>query len=170
MQAKQKSNSVITTEYDAVNRVWIFNVAGELPVKLHRDKLHVDVIERALVEGLSDRVADKAAKSRDKLTGQPATPTEKRAAMQGLVDYYEAGASAWSMRGESSAGIDIVLLEALKLAYPAKTEKELREFLGGKTKAQQSAMVAADELAEHITTARKKLTAGIDVAALFAKL
>lgn len=170
MQAKQKSNSVITTDYDAVNRVWIFNVAGELPVKLHRDKLHAEIIERALVEGMSDRIADKAAKSRDKITGLPASPVEKRAAMQGLVDTYETGTPVWSTYGESNAGIDIVLLEALKLAYPAKTEKELREFLGGKSRVQQSALVVSDELVEYVTAARKKLTAGIDTAALLAGL
>ena len=170
MQTKQKSNSVITTEYEAARGVWIFNVVGLSPVELYRDKLHADILERGLIEGISDRVADKAAKSRDKVTGIAASPAEKRAAMQGIVDYYETGAAAWSMHGEAISGLDSVLLKALKLAYPQKTEKELREFLSGKTKAQQGALAVSDELAEHVVTVRKKLTAGIDTAAVLAGL
>lgn len=103
MQSKPKSNSVVTTSYDVEKATWTFEVAGAEPVFLHRSVVSAEVLERALIEGMSDRIADKAAKSRDPETGRPAIPGVKRAAMQSLADFYETGTPNWSMVRQSFA-------------------------------------------------------------------
>ena len=102
MRSKPKSNSVVSTSY--ADGIWSFSVAGVGTLALHRDQISPEVLERALVEGMSDRIADKAAKSRDPKTGIPASPVEKSAAMQSLIEHYQSGTPDWTLTGAGGGG------------------------------------------------------------------
>jgi len=102
MRNKPKSNSVVSTSY--ADGIWSFGVAGVGTLTLHRDQISPEVLERALVEGMSDRIADKAAKSRDPKTGIPASPAEKSLAMQSLIEHYQSGTADWTLTGAGGGG------------------------------------------------------------------
>lgn len=159
MQTKPKSNSVVTTSY--ADGCWLFQVAGEGTLTLHRERVAAEVLERAMVEGMSDRIADAAAKSRDPITGKPATPAEKRASMAALVDHYESGTTDWSRRGTGDRGDVGMLFEALTIMQPTA---DVRAFLATLTDDDKRALVTQDEgVMSAIAAIKRKRAASANV-------
>lgn len=126
MQSKPKSNSVITYEplYDNGVCVGIrFRVRGQdKPLDMDMRKLHPTIWDRAAMHGMTQRVSDAAAMSRNPETGASATPQEKYDAMARLVAHYESGTDQWSVvreRGEGPRrGLIIIraLADVMKIA------------------------------------------------------
>ena len=96
MQTKAKSNSVIT--HEVTDHVITFNVLGVGALTLNTSRVHPEVMERAAIHGLIQRISDKAALGFDKDLGRYATAQEKYDAMSGLVAHYMSGSAEWSMR------------------------------------------------------------------------
>ena len=116
MQSKPKSNSVIThlvTELDDGNMTITFNVRDAGEVVLNTSRLHDDIMQRAAVHGLIQRISDAAALSRDADTGKSASPADKLAAMQALVSHYETGTSEWKRAGTGEGGGKSITVEAI---------------------------------------------------------
>lgn len=91
---QQRANAVVTTTQEG--NVLVFNVQGAGETRLDLAKLSAGVKERAMLHGLIQRVSDRAAISRNPENGQAATPQDKLARMQALVDWYNTGTGEWS--------------------------------------------------------------------------
>ncbi len=114
--SKVKSNSVITTEIDEAAGTITYTVLGAGSITLHMDKVHPDNQRYAAFHGFKQRVPDAAALSRNPDTGKPASPAEKLAEMQELVDHYESGTPEWSRRREGGGATSSLLFRVL-VAY-----------------------------------------------------
>lgn len=162
METKPKANSVITTEAVVVDNVVTgikFKVkdAGEITLELA--KLSDAVRERALIHGMTQRISDAAAISRNPETGKPASAADKLAAMKNLCDYYNGGAAEWNRKRAESAGAGYangLLAEALKLAYPEKTPERIAEYIKGLKASERVALLASDTLKDFVDQIRSE--------------
>ena len=91
---KKRSNAVVTVGQEGA--VLVFKVHGAGETRLDLKALSAGVKERAMLHGLVQRVSDRAAISRNPENGQAATPQDKLARMQALVDWYNTGTGEWS--------------------------------------------------------------------------
>lgn len=112
-QAKPaKSNQVITTT--VTGSTITFNVRDTGQVVLDLSTIHPDVLQRAALHGMIQRISDRAAIGRNPETGKPASPAEKLAAMQALAAHYAAGSADWSpARSEGGGNEGGITLRAL---------------------------------------------------------
>jgi hypothetical protein len=158
MNTKAKSNSVITHEVQTGDEGTIirFNVLGAGTVELNLDDCHNDIIQRAAVHGMIQRISDAAAIGRNPETGQSASPQDKLSAMTALVEHYTTGTSEWSRRPQAGEGRSGGLLfRALcQMSEGTRTPEEIREWMAGKTKAQLAALRASERVAAIIATLR----------------
>lgn len=166
MQTKPKSNSVITHEMRDGAIAFVVAGVGEVVVDL--SAISSEVRDRALYHGLIQRVSDAAAISRDPETGKSASPADKLAAMKELVDHYNSGSPDWSRRraGGTGGGREGLLFTALVRLYPGKSAELIREFLKGKSRAEQSALSSSAKVRPIIDSIRAEAGRGIDGDAL----
>lgn len=109
-------------------------------------ELSADVLRMAILHGLKQKLIDAAAISRNPDTGKSATPDDKWAAVRAVYDRLVSG--QWNaVRGEGMGAGNGLLFRALVRMYPAKTADQLREYLDGKTKAEQAALRANPKVA-----------------------
>ena len=113
MQLKPKSNSVITTVWDQDTGTIKFTVLGVGDLVVDLTKLHEDVKVDALYHGVTQRVSDRAAMSRDTVTGKPASPQAKFDSMQEYVTHLESGSPDWKMSGGGFGGENSITLRAI---------------------------------------------------------
>ena len=105
--------SIIGHEWDLKAGYITFTVAGAGTCQLNVGGLSAEVREHGLFHGLTQRVQDKAAISRNPDTGRSVTPQDKLAAMAALCDHLNNG-GAWEMRQASKARLDrAALFEAV---------------------------------------------------------
>lgn len=112
MQAKAKSNSVVTSTFVLATGILTLNVLdalgkgkpGEVAFDVRKfageagyDQL-TDNGKRAIGHGMTQRLADRAAKGRDKKSGKSASPADKLTAIKALADHYANGGE-WAMQG-----------------------------------------------------------------------
>lgn len=97
-------------------------------------------MQRAAIHGMIQRISDAAAISRNPETGKPATAQEKFDRMAQLVTHYESGTSEWSRVGQGGGNRGGYLFRALCILYPTRDQTELRAWLDGKSKSEQSAL------------------------------
>lgn len=101
---------------------------------------------QAMLHGLKQKLIDAAAISRNPDTGKSASPDDKWAAVTAVYDRLMRG--EWNAaRGEGTGAGNGLLFRALVRMYPAKTADQLREYLDGKTKAEQAALRANPKVA-----------------------
>jgi hypothetical protein len=126
--------------------------------------------QHAMMHGLKQKLVDAAAISRDPETGRAATVDTKFKAVEEVYERVLAG--EWNKRREGGAGgSGGLLFRALCRKYAdRKTPEQLREWLDGKSDAQQAAMRKDPEIARIIEEIRTEK--GDDGAAreLFAEL
>jgi hypothetical protein len=141
---------------------WSVKGAGELTLDVA--KLSEENRQRAVCHGMVQRVSDAAAMARDAKTGASATPQEKFAAMQRLVEHYAGGSTEWSP-ARSVEGVGRpranpqgeLLVAALKIFNPAKGEETIREFVKARSSAQITALLLSEQLKEAVELAREQL-------------
>ena len=107
-QEKPKSNSVVTSAWDMVKGVLTITVIGVkdgIIVFNARDAVNAaaydqlnDLGKRGIGHAFTQRLSDRAAIGRDKVTGQSATPADKFAAIKVLAEHYANG-GAWELAG-----------------------------------------------------------------------
>lgn len=111
MNTKVKSNSVVSVEL--ANGKLQFTVVGTgTPLVFNHHAAAASLRERAELHGWKQRISDAAAIPRDTETGASATPAEKRAAMQRLIEHYESGTEEWSLKARS--GLELMREALLK--------------------------------------------------------
>lgn len=116
-------------------------------------KLSADITAAAIMHGLKQKLVDAAAISRDPSTGRAATIETKYNAVREVYDRLLAG--QWNKNREAgSGGAGGLLFRALVSLYPTKTPEQLREYLDGKTPAEQAALRKNPKIADAIATLR----------------
>lgn len=132
-------NSTISTKVEGSTITFTVADAGELTLDM--GKLAKEILIRATIHGLVQRVSDGAALSRDAKTGKPASPADKLAAMTAIVEHYESGTNQWRMTGNGQGGSrGSLLLEALMELTPDATREELVTKMKDWTAAQKKAV------------------------------
>lgn len=130
MQTKPKANSIITHAIEG--NVIAFNVKGAGSLSLNMGALHPDVLARAAIHGMIQRISDAAAIGRNPETGASATPQEKLENMAALVAHYESGTADWSRKragGErDTSGITLQALMRVKGLDEAAAREAVAKF------------------------------------------
>ena len=176
METKARANAVVGFALGTGpggETLMTFSVKGAGETTLDLGKVSEEVKARAAIHGLKQRVSDAAAQSRVIVDGREtnATPANKLAAMQAIVEHYNSGSVDWRLKGGERIGTDEGLLaRALAEVYPDRDSGKLRAYVGGLTKVERTKLlmtgaikVAADKLREAETT-------GVDTDELLAKL
>lgn len=145
---KQERKSIIAREWDLEAGVITFTVAGAGQCQLNVGEIVgleayaslTEVGKTMILHGGTQKIADKAALSRNPDTGRSATPQDKLEAMAGLCDHLNNG-GAWEMRAPSSKKLDrAALFESLAeitgraaseiaMKFAAREDSVLRTFL-----------------------------------------
>lgn len=111
--AKERSNSVITTEVNASIGTLVFNVKGAGTLTLHMERVSEQNRSYAALHGFKQRISDAAAIERNSETGLAVSPAAKLAAMKALVEHYESGSPEWATRVARTASEGGLLLQSL---------------------------------------------------------
>jgi len=170
-----KDNQHVQPVIDLTGNSVTFKVKGHLDIILDMSRLHPDIIRQAAMVGMAQvRIVDAAAVGRADKDGLIIPEAERLAMkherMAGLVEHYMTGTAEWSRRAAGGASESGLLYRALREAYPAKTEQEIRDFLEGKSTKQKAALVASEALKPFVDKIRSESTAGINAEELLAGL
>lgn len=139
MNETTKRTPAVSAEIDENLGGLTLTFAGGETLRLEVGMLTPRIGAYALMHGLKQKLIDAAAISRNPDTGRSATPTDKYNAVKAVYDRLLAG--QWSAaRGEGGTGSGGLLFRALCRMYPAKTPEALREYLAGKSAAEQAAL------------------------------
>jgi hypothetical protein len=176
MNTKPKSNSVITHEVQRNENGGLeiaFKVIGAGTTTLKLENVSQSNKDRALVHGFIQRISDAAALSRNPSNGQPATPAEKLAAMQELVEHYMSGTDEWTRKRSGGGGAQDsgLLLEALTRMYPAKSREQLNAWLKARSAQERAGLMAEERVKATIDQIRaERAPKDVDAGALLAGL
>jgi hypothetical protein len=161
MQPKRKSNSVVTTQHLESGAIR-FDVLGAGSVTFDPTKADPSNRTYAETHGWVQRISDAAAISRDPETGKPASPADKLAAMQTLVDHYESGSEEWSRVGQGGGGksLTIEAIARIKgMAYDV-AEAECAKFaeakFGGDSKKALAYLRTGERVAREMEAMRRE--------------
>ena len=131
------------------------------------------IINRAAVHGLRQRIQDAAAQSRDEVTGKPATPEEKFAAMKALVDHYMTGTIEWNVGrsgGTGTSGERALCVAAMTEAFPLTVDIDIREKVKGWTNTEVAAVLASAVIKPIADRMRAARVSSVNVDGLLATL
>ena len=167
---KPRANSVISTAVDGKLVQFTVKDAGTLTLDMAR--LHADILSRAAVHGMVQRVSDAAAIARNTETGKSATPVEKFENMKRLVEHYNSGTAEWALRvaGEKRAPRAGLELDVLCEAYPEMTREKLAKWLKSKSAVERSALMAEPRLAPIYARLVEEATSAVDTDTLLIEL
>ena len=130
IETKKRSNAVVTMEQ--TGNVLKFNVLGGGVIELNMADIHPDILTRAAIHGMKQRISDAAAIPCDTETGKPASPVDKFVAIEALVRHYASGSADWSRRaasGERSAPNSGKILTAIMNVYKFSSVEKAREVV-----------------------------------------
>lgn len=171
MQSKPKSNSVLTHALNPETKQLTFKVAGAGEVVLNLSAVSERNRERATLHGLVQRISDAAAISRNTLTGKPAEPKEKFAAISELVEWFNSGAEEWRLpRSEGSGQGRGFLLNALCELYANKSREELGVWLKGRSEVEKKALENDPRIKPKIDAQRARGSEAVDTLAMLSEL
>lgn len=146
MQSNPKSNSIITSKYDAEANVITFTVLGHGDVALDLNKVHADNLARAAIHGFNQRIPDSAAIGTADVGGKPIPKAErtriKFERMNDLCRHYESGTAEWSRKGDGLGALPALGVAVFARANDctlesAKERIEARAKAAGRTYAKQ---------------------------------
>jgi len=174
--AKKRSNAVVGFEQEGSR---LHFTAGGQTVTLDMDLMNPTLIDRAVVHGLKQRISDAAAIPCDPVTGLPASPEEKFAAIAALVEHYNSGSSEWNRARAAGDGISRTgnTLQAFANVYwegdVVKAKGKMEAFA---TKRQIEYAVAvkiwagADKIVEEVARMKAAVPAKVDADSLLDEL
>lgn len=169
MQTTKKSNSRVTSAWDAAGAVLTISVIGAGDIVFDRTNASAANRDYAERHGWNARLIDRAAKSVNTKTGAPASPQDKFDSILELAEYYESGDVPWKMSGAGSTG-DGLLLRAL-MEYRAGTSREkLVEFLGTLDARAKTKLLNSNAILPIANRMRAEAAAGIDTDEMLAGL
>jgi hypothetical protein len=150
--SKVKSNSTITHEWLHDGRIK-FAVRGAGERVFDPRLASTECKHFAQMPGFTQRVSDGGALSRNPDTGLPATPQDKWAKMNRIMDHYESGATIWEMRAaarvqdDAALGVAAMIVVAAIRAVGGEVSSDVSGLLGivlgGGASAVPGAMAAA---------------------------
>lgn len=144
---------------------------GWRKITIRSEELPGPILVQALMHGLKQKLVDAAAISRNEETGASATVEDKFEAVMAV--YRRLAAGEWNKRreaGESGEG-GLLLRALIKLYDGAKTAEEVKEWLAGKTKAEQAALRENARIKPIIDALRPKVKpAAVDTDAMLGEL
>lgn len=144
-----KSNQVV--QFVESNGELIFTVNGvQGVIRIDVNDLSPEILRIAAIHGLKQKISDRAAIGRDPETGASATPEEKFAAMRETAERLADGGPWNAVGGGEGTTKRGVLFTALCELFPAKTAEEIREWLAGKSKAEQAKLRKSEKVAAKI--------------------
>lgn len=177
MNAKPKSNSVITHEVaknDEGQILITFKVVGAGATTLNLGLVSQSNKDRATVHGFIQRISDAAALSRNPANGQPASPADKLAAMEEVVQHYASGTEEWTRKRAGGVRVSTdarLLLDALVRMYPTKTREHLQGWLKARTETEQASLMAEERVKATIDQIRsERAPKDVDAGALLGEL
>lgn len=129
-----------------------------------------EINRKIWVNGITQKLVDAAALSRDPVTGKPASPAEKFAAIEATLAMLKAG--EWT--SEREGGATSILFEALcNMMGDEQTPESIRATLDGMTDAEKRALPLDPEVApfyKAVKDARDaKRGAGVDTKSVLAR-
>lgn len=132
-------------------------------MSITQDQLDADIRAYATIHGLKQKLVDAAALSRNPDTGRSATIDDKYLAVREVYDRLMAG--QWNKnRGDGTGtGVGGLLFRALCRLYSGKTPEQIRAFLDGKTKEEQSALRKNPRVAAIVETIKAESAKTTDV-------
>lgn len=118
---------LIETSINVANQILAITVAGEGTLNLSMKDVSPACATYAMLHGFKQRICDAAALSRDETTGASATPADKYAAMERLVQHYASGAESWSLAERAAGGApsEGLTIAAMKRVWPDRNADEL---------------------------------------------
>lgn len=137
MVTKAKSNSIVTTTWDAATQTIGYKVLGVGELALHLDRISQANRIRGEVNGWVQRIVDAAAIPAEALPdGEEARVAQaharavkKHALMARLCEHYESGSEDWSpARDSSGPGLDSLLIRAV-MEVTGKDETQVRTLI-----------------------------------------
>ena len=156
---EQTTKKDIAANIDGQKMTLVF--ANGKQITVYVDELDTEIVNRAVMHGLKQKLVDAAAISRNPDTGATASIEDKYNA---VYDVYQRLLNGeWNKNREGGGGVSGGLLfRALCRLYDRKTPEAIREFLDGKTKAEQSALRANPKIAAIIDEIRAERVSGVD--------
>lgn len=130
-----------------------------------------ELLLHAAVHGVAQKMIDAGAISRDPETGKPATAEDKHARIKAVFDRLAQGGPWNAVKVAGPKGG--TLFAALCVMYAAKrTPEQVREWLDGKSKAEQHALRTNPQVADAIRKieAEYAAKAGVDSDAMLGEL
>lgn len=167
MVTKPKANSVITHQLNGSLLTFMVKDSGN--VVLDMSKLHSDVLNRAAVHGMIQRISDAAALSRDADTGKPALPGEKLAAMRELVDHYMSGTAEWSRR-RAGSGVRRLSDAKLLAVVLERLGRKLKVEIDSLSAAQVTALLMRGDFKQTADAVRAEMARDVDTEELLSDL
>lgn len=113
-----------------------------------------EIQDMAMLHGFKQKLVDAAALS------SGATIDGKYEAIAEVFDRLSGG--EWNKRRESGEPRGGLLFNALLRAYPQRTPEQIREFLNGKSRKEQNAMMENSRLRPHIDAIRAEMVKNIE--------
>lgn len=163
--AKKNGNTIVTNMADGKVT---FAVEGFTTLSVNLAGLNAAIVERALFMGIKNRVIDTAAIPCDEVTGLPASPAEKYAAMQEMVEHLNSGTAEWNMGrtgGEREAGgitlRAVAAVQGVDVETMRKRVEELAEKKGLTTKAVYASLAKSPDVIRKVAELRAA-KAGVD--------
>lgn len=101
---KARAGSIISVQ--RLDGKLIFTVAGAGQLTLDPDRVSAQNRSRAMYHGFEQRVRDAGAQLRNTEDGSSASPQDKLAAMQRIVDHLMSGATEWATRAAAPRADD----------------------------------------------------------------
>lgn len=169
MAGGKRANAVVTTTQEG--NVLVFKVHGAGETRLDLAKLSAGVKDRAMLHGLVQRVSDRAAISRNPENGQAATPQDKLARMQALVDWYNTGTGEWSPTrtagGGKAKGVNPVVEAVAEIQGVTYAEMLTRieaacEKRGVSVKAYVNKLATQEQVLERMAEIARRNSSGVD--------
>ena len=109
MLEKAKSNTVVRSKWDSARNCLVLDVidSGRGAIEVFADRLHSEVVERAMQHGLNQRLSNRAALPKG------ASALEKWEAIAELAEHFNSGGE-WELRGGATGPrVDEWILRAL---------------------------------------------------------
>jgi hypothetical protein len=140
-----KRNAIIKVE-KTLTKVTVV-VVGFEPMELTPMQLSADCHAAATIHGITQKLVDAAAISRNTETGKPATAADKYAAIKEVYDRLVAG-GPWNAEREGGTSGGILFAALCRLYDGKRTAEQVREFLAGKTDAEKTALRGNPKVAD----------------------
>ena len=175
--------SLITSAFDAANNVLTLSVAGVGSIDVAIRDLSDDIVSRALVHGLTQKISDAAAMPKADLPDDPTEAAKtKFEAMKAVADRISGPDGEWTKRnGDGSGPVAGIIyrafeqwaMERAKKAKKSITPEEIRAVYDAKDRAGQLALKTVPEIAaimERIKAERGPAKSAVDADALMGEL